>query len=139
MKYLSLFVLLLMMSTSWSFVNHRPEISEDVHVGIQDDLKRIITEYIQNNLPSAQNIRFEKMWTEKLKSSQVKASFIYSFEDASEDVGEARVLIDGYAIINREPAQQQDEIEYWSFDELYILNNHVQFKDGITITPEKSE
>jgi hypothetical protein len=135
MKYLSLILIVATLGWSWSIIHESNDITEVVHQGIQDDLKRIISEYIQENLPSSDNLRFERMWTEKVKDTQVKASFMYSFDDSSEDSGNARVIIEGYAVLNRDP-KPNEELDVWSFDELYILNNHVVFEEGITIGTE---
>ncbi|MCB0386971.1 MAG: hypothetical protein KDD43_16375, partial [Bdellovibrionales bacterium] len=108
MKYLSLLVFLFAMQWSWSLVHDPSNVSEHIHLGIQDDLKRIISEYIQENLPSSKNLRFERFWTEAIKQDRVKASFIYSFEDDTEVVGPARVEIEGYAILNRDSTTDEE-------------------------------
>ena len=135
MKYLSLFVLFLLVSLTWQLANEPVDISEEIHMGMQEDLKKIITQYIKENLPKSKNLKFERLWTEKTKKDQVKATFTYSFEDEGEDVGPARVKIDGYAMLNRSLVED-GEYEVWNFDELYILNNHIQFQEAITIQPE---
>ena len=132
MKYLSLLVFLFAMQWSWSLVHDPSNVSEHIHLGIQDDLKRIISEYIQENLPSSKNLRFERFWTEAIKQDRVKASFIYSFEDDTEVVGPARVEIEGYAILNRD-STTDEEYDFWNFDELYILNNRIDFKEPIRV------
>lgn len=135
MKYLSLLVFFFAMQWSWSLINDPSNVSEHIHVGIQDDLKRIISEYIQENLPNSKDLRFERFWTESLKKNQVKASFIYSFEDDSEGTGPARVQIEGYAILNRDAATSE-EYDFWNFDELYILNNRIDFKEPVRVNTQ---
>jgi hypothetical protein len=62
MKYLSLIVFLIALQWTWSF-SHRPSnISESAHVGIQSDLKKIISDYVTENLPTSRNLRFEKFF-----------------------------------------------------------------------------
>ncbi|MCB0355763.1 MAG: hypothetical protein KDD40_02090 [Bdellovibrionales bacterium] len=137
MKYFSLLLLLIIMLLTWN-ISHNPEdISEETHLNLQEDLRTIITNYIQDNLPDSKNLKFERLWTERASRNQVKATFTYSFDDPGEDTSPARVMIDGYAVLNRK-LQQDDEYEVWNFDELYILNNHIQFEEGeaITIQPE---
>ncbi|MCB9025820.1 MAG: hypothetical protein H6625_05850 [Bdellovibrionaceae bacterium] len=137
MKYLSLIILLLLVRWTWNLSQQVVVIPEETHLSLQDDLRTIITNYIQENLPSSQNLKFERMWTERATDNQVKATFAYSFDDPGEDTAPARIMIDGYAILNRK--QQDDgEFEVWNFDELYILNNHIQFEEGeaITVQPE---
>ena len=138
MKYLSLLVFIVAMYWTWGLVQDTPPVRESVHIGIQEDLKRIITEYIEKNLPTAHDIRFDKFWTEALKKNQVKASFLYSFDESSEKEPAARISIEGYAILNR---QKSDDPRYdvWSFDELFVLNNKVDFKEGLTIKAASEE
>lgn len=135
MKYLGMIVLVALLAWSWRLVNHESAISQIVHVSIQQDLKKIIADYIHENLPTAKDLRFDRFWTETVSKDRVKASFLYSFEDTAESTGPARVQIDGYAILNRDAVESNDQSESWSFDELYILNNQVEFKEPLTITP----
>lgn len=140
MKYLSLVVLLGAMSWSWSLTRHKATIPEDIHVGIQEDLKRVIKEYIEKNLPNSQNLRFDRFWTEALSHDKVKASFLYSFDETDQAEGPANVQIEGFAILNRDKGKDQSKTdavpEYWSFDELHVLNNQIEFKNPVTISPE---
>jgi Co/Zn/Cd efflux system component len=136
MKYLSLIVFLIALQWTWSF-SHRPSnISESAHVGIQSDLKKIISDYITENLPTSRNLRFEKFWSEQLKKNMVKASFVYSFDDEDQESGNARVVIEGYAILNRD-SKVDETFDYWNLDELYILNNKIDFKDPMLIDLQK--
>ena len=133
MKYFSLIILLVIMKVSWNVSQQIDEVSEETHLNLQEDLRTIITEYIQESLPNSKNLKFERLWTEKVDANQVKATFTYSFDDPGEDIAPARVMIDGYAVLNRK-LQQNDEYEVWNFNELYILNNHIQFEEGEAIT-----
>lgn len=136
MKYLSLIVFLIALQWTWSF-SHRPSnVSESAHVGIQSDLKKIISDYITENLPTSRNLRFEKFWSEQLKKNKVKASFVYSFDDEDQESGNARVVIEGYAILNRD-SKVDETFDYWNLDELYILNNKIDFKDPMLIDLQK--
>lgn len=138
MKYLSLIVFLIALQWTWSF-SHRPsDISESAHVGIQIDLKKIISDYITENLPTSRNLKFEKFWSEQLKKNVVKASFAYSFDDDDQESGNARVLIEGYAILNRD-SKADETFDYWNLDELYILNNKIDFKDPMLIDLQKDD
>jgi Co/Zn/Cd efflux system component len=138
MKYLSLIVFLIALQWTWSF-SHRPSnISESAHVGIQSDLKKIISDYVTENLPTSRNLRFEKFWSEQLKKNKVKASFVYSFDDEDQESGNARVVIEGYAILNRD-SKVDETFDYWNLDELYILNNKIDFKDPMLIDLQKDD
>ncbi len=67
---------------------------------------------------------------------KVKALFVYSFEDEVDSQGAAKVEIEGHAILNKRPDETKD-FEVWSFDELYISNNQVEFKEPMLVSPVK--
>ena len=118
---------------SWSSINAPSLLPEDTHIGIQEDLRRVITDYIAENVQGAKDLRFEKFWTETIKDDQIKATFSYSFEDASpEGQSGARVGVYGHAILNRS-AQGDSEYDVWNLDELFVQNNTVTFKEGLTV------
>lgn len=125
---------LIAMNWTWSLVHDSRGISEAVHIGIQNDMKKIIGDYITENLPTSNNLEFHQFWTEKLKKDQVKVKFSYSFEDSSAAVGAARVNVEGYAVLNK-VAAAGESYETWSFDELQILDNKVEFKDPLRVSP----
>jgi hypothetical protein len=132
MKIVSVIFFALALSGTWMAAHAKRQISQSVHVGIQNDLKRIITEYVQKNLPQSKNLRFEKFWTETVKKNQVKALFAYSFEDVSEDGEPATVEISGSATLNK--VSEANDVSTWSFDELRILDNKVSFDEPLQIT-----
>lgn len=140
MKYLSLLVFLFALQWTWSFSHQTALISESVHLGIQEDLKAIIGDYIVENLPTAKNLKFNKFWSEKINKDRVKASFSYSFDDSSEESGSARIDIEGFAILNRKVVAEADSDD-WTLDELNILNNRINFEDALQINgrPEGSK
>lgn len=135
MKYLSVLLFLGLMYWTWDLSRSETPISQQVHVGIQDELKRLISDYIQQNLPTSHDLRFDRFYTEAMdEKNKVKANFTYSFEDDSAEIGGTRVQIEGFAVLNR--LSETDKKSDWSFDELTILNNEVNFKDPIKITPD---
>lgn len=134
MKFIGVLVFLLAMNWSWSLIHSPTSISQSVHLGIQEDVKQIISTYIQENLPNSQNLTFDRFWTEKLKEGKVKASFIYSFEDENAEVGAAKVQVEGFAVLNKTPEETKD-YEVWSFDELHILDNQIEFKEPLKVSP----
>jgi hypothetical protein len=135
MKFISLILIFLLMQWTWGLATSSRTLSQDVHLGIQEDLKGLITDYIQENLPNSKNLKFERFWTERVKDSQIRASFVYSFEDETAGGEEARVGIEGEALLNRK-ADGPDATQVWSLDEITVLNNRVEFKDGIKISPK---
>ncbi|MEO0337387.1 MAG: hypothetical protein AAF202_13410 [Pseudomonadota bacterium] len=138
MKFLGVIAFLLLMNWSWSLIHTEVTTSEAVHIGIQNDMKQIISDYIKENLPGSQNLKFSRFWTEKLSEKKIKASFIYSFEDSNAEIGTAKVEVEGTAILSRAP-DEDDAMETWSFDELMIEDNKIEFKDGIQISGSLDE
>jgi len=138
MKYLSLFILIVLMTWSWKAFHQVGDVTEEVHTSLQSDLRDIISKYVKEKLPNSKNIHFDRLWTQTLSPNKVKATFAYSFDDNNSESTSAKVKIDGYAILNR-TGEETGDSEVWGFDELYILNNHVDFKDAIMITPTSGE
>ena len=133
MKYFSLLFIVFLMWWSWAAIKTPALLPEETHVGIQADLQRVISEYIQENLPTAEDLRFEKFWTQAMGPTQVKATFAYSFTDTADSAeNTARVGVEGHAILNRS-AQPDSTFDVWSLDELYVLNNKINFQEGVTI------
>lgn len=137
MKIVSVLFFALALTGTWMLAHANKPVADSVHVGIQNDLKRIITEYVQKNLPESKNLRFTKFWTETLNKGKVKAYFVYSFEDSTEEGEPAEVEIDGSAILNK--VDETAESSTWSFDELQILDTKVSFNEPIQITSRAGE
>lgn len=134
MKVVSVLIFAVALVGSWVAVHAKKPVSESVHIGIQNDLRNIITEYVQKNLPESKNLRFEKLWTETISKDRVKANFVYTFEDTSQAGNSALVEIHGSALLNK--VEETPEMATWSFDQLQILDNKVQFSEPIQITAE---
>lgn len=145
MKFISLFVFTAALWGSWYVAHRTLPVAETVHQGIQEDLRVIIADYIKKNVEGAEDVRFERMWTETLSDKKVKAQFLYSFIEpqsaetqAEEGVaGKARVEIDGYAILNK-TSDSAEKVEF-SFDELHILNNAITFDEPLKITAGETD
>jgi hypothetical protein len=133
MKIISLLIFSSALIGSWALVHAPRPVAESVHIGIQNDLRNIISEYVQKNLPDSKNLVFQKFWTETVTKNQVKAVFVYSFDN--KDGGEtANVEIGGEAILNK--VAETPEMVTWSFDQLTISDNKVTFTDPIQITAD---
>lgn len=131
MRYLSLIFVLFLMFWTWRAMEAPAVIPDNIHLDVQTDLKRVITQSILEDVPSAENIRFERFWTETLKANKMKASFSYKYDDRSGEDG-ANIGIDGYALLTKKE-DNNTEFETWTVDELYFLNNRVTFKEGVTV------
>lgn len=132
MKIVSVLVFAAALVGSWALVHNPRPVAQSIHVGIQNDLKNIIADYVQKNLPESQNLRFEKFYTETLSKAKVRAVFAYSFEDKTEEGEPAQVHIEGEAILNK--IDETPEAVTWSFDQLTIQDNKITFSDPVQIT-----
>lgn len=133
MKFISLFIFIVALVYTWSLSHHQMPVTESVHVGIQQDLKNIIRQYIEQHVSNATDVQFIRMWSETVEDSRVKAHFIYSFVDGSK----TRLEMDGYAILNK-LSESSEEVKY-SFDELHIQNQSVAFEEPMRITADGTE
>lgn len=140
MKFVSLIFVVGLLYWSWKLVHETRPLDQATHIELQEDVMKMISDYIQNNLPTSRGLKFERFWTEKITDQKVKASFVYSFEDLNPDLGEARVQIEGFAILNKLASEEsEEEVQSWSFDELHIQNNQIDFKEALIIDPSQPD
>lgn len=139
MKFISLFVVVGALYWSWNMATSPRPLDQSTHLELQEDVMKMISEYVENNLPTSRGLKFDRFWTERIHDQKVKASFIYSFEDFNPELGEARVQIEGYAILNKLIEQETSDSESWSFDELHIQNNQIDFKEALVIDPSGTD
>lgn len=139
MKIVSIVVFTAALIVSWQFTHHLGPMSQSVHMGVQADLKKIIAEYVEKNLPDSKNLRFDRFWTESISETKIKATFAYTFDEPGGESGTTAVSISGFAILNKTSEDAQG-ITY-SLDELKILDSAVEFDEPIQITtgPEGAE
>jgi len=137
MKIVSVVLFAVALIASWRLVHVTPPVPEAMHVGIQNDLKNIIAEYVQKSLPNSKNLRFEKFWTEAVKKDKVKATFVYTFEDPSQDNGNTEIEITGTAMLDR--GEETSDNVTWNLNQLNIQDSAVQFEEPIHITADKGE
>lgn len=127
MKYLSVFFLVTIMVCTWKTSQSKSDIPFDVHATIQSELETFIKDYITSELPSAKDIRFNRIWTEELADHRLKATFEYSFSDsAATDTPKA--TLGGVAILSRNPSEN-DVDAGWGLDEVQINNEVIEFKE----------
>lgn len=133
MRYLSLGIFVLAMYFTWHLIEAPAAVPEATHVLIQEDLKRIISEKIQEDLPSATAIRFDRFWTENMTGDRVKASFIVSFDVPEEGESEesTRHGIQGQYILTFDPGANR-----WSGDGKFEYTQ-ITFKSGIIVHPSE--
>jgi hypothetical protein len=137
MKIVSVVVFAVALIGTWAMVHANSAVPESMHVGIQNDLKNIIAEYVQKNLPNSKNLRFERFWTEVVKKDKVKATFIYTFEDPSAENGDTVTEISGTAMLDK--GDETNDTVTWNLNQLKIDDSSVEFQEPIHITAGKGE
>lgn len=128
MRYISLLLFVFAMYLSWQVAESPAAIPESTHVLIQEDLKRIITEKIQQELSTAKDIQFDRFWSQNVKGDKVKANFTVSFElDDGND--STRHGIQGQYLLTLDKGTNQ-----WSGDGDFEYTQ-ITFKNGVVIEP----
>lgn len=126
------------MKWTWATAYCEETLPTYVHVDIQNDLQNYITEYIKEHAPEVENITFENIWSETIKKNKVHVHFSYSF-NVEVNGNPTTNSLKGYAVLNRVIDPKEDVYDFWSFDELFIPNEHIQFEKGITIKAGREE
>jgi len=133
MKYISLILFTVALVWTWNLVHSDSDISFETHSGIQEKLAVLISETIQAKRPQATDIMIEKIWTEVLSSAKVKAFFIYSFKDQTEESGPVTSQIRGEGILERQGDDGSGN-DRWVLTKVQTSSDAIQFDDATIVT-----
>ncbi len=131
MRYISLLIILSIVSLTWHFSRLEAKVPVATHNDIQMDLAKIITTAIQNQLPTAQNITFRKLFSEAQSSDEVRVFFEYSFDD-TKITNQVNTGISGEATVKRNAKDPAT----WILESVRLSESTLEFKDGIVVTRE---
>lgn len=134
MKYLGVLSFIFLASWTWNIVHTDSEVNFETHSGIQLKLGALIEETIKTRKPESTDIKIEKIWTEFINKSKVKAYFIYSFKD-NDQSGITSTTIQGEGLLER----QKDDgsgVDRWSLTHVRTTNDAVVFEEGLVVTPD---
>jgi hypothetical protein len=135
MKFISLFVFVGALWWTWHLTYSEPAVRFDTHASLQTEVQSIIMDYVNKHRPQATEIQFRKVWTETLNPNKVKVTFEYAFNDVVEESETTEQVFQGFAILNRVPAEgSTSEEETWSLDEVSADNTSIIFKKGAEVT-----
>lgn len=134
MKFLSVIFLLIALTWSWRGYKNTSEVPVVVHHHLQTELRNFIAEYVEQNAPGATNILFHRFWTEPTQTSEVRATFEYSFDSKNNEGEGATTRLRGYAYLS-----PQGGVDQWSLDRIEVNNQVIDFKNGSTISPQTTE
>ncbi len=132
MKYLSVLLFSTALIWTWFLIHSEPAVSFETHFGIQEKMGVVISEAIAKKKPTASEIKIERIWTEVIGDSKIKAHFIYSFKDNS-DAGAVTSQIQGEGILERQPVDETGA-DRWSLSHVQTTNDVIQFEDPSVIT-----
>lgn len=122
---------------SWNVIHSESSVSFETHSGIQEKLANLIQETIKAKRTSATDIHIDKLWTEVLSASKMKAHFVYSFHEAG-DAGPLTTTIKGEGILERQP-EDNSGLDRWSLVKIQTTNDAVVFEEGLVVTPDAKE
>jgi len=138
LQVLSLVILFLCLILTWFFFQSKNKFPQGIHVGIQEEFRRVIEKQLLKNNPLIENIEFQELWTETTgQSRQIKAVFKYTFHDSNSQNGEpVKVTVRGSAFINQLPSEEKK----WQIGSFDVDQTELDFENQvIVIHPEESD
>lgn len=126
------------MKLTWGMAHKNSPVSVAVHQQIHNEVREIVYQALTQYRPSATNLRFQSIWTERMSDNQIKAHFTYSFTDEEENEGIVDQIQDGQVVLNRISLPDGDkEGTAWSLDEVMVSRQVIHFKKDVVITPSE--
>lgn len=133
-KIISLVVFIVALAWTWNIIHTSDAIGFETHSGIQEKLAELIQNTLAAKKPNAKELSITRLWTESLGENKVRAVFSYKFIEPSADGGELEQVIEGEAVLHREPSETA-EVDKWTLQSVKTTNDMVVFTEGSTITP----
>lgn len=109
-------------------------INTEVHFNIQSRLNEIILEQIAKKRPQATNIRIQRLWTEKLNDTKMKARFAYRYDEKLEGKEAVEQRTEGEAVLFREPSEDRNT-QKWVLQSMKTTTDQISFAEGLVISP----
>lgn len=133
-KIVSLVVFVAALVWTWNVIHTNEAIGFETHAGIQTKLADLIKATLAAKKPNAKDLRIDKLWTESMTDNKVRAVFAYKFSEVSEGGDNMEQIIEGEAILHREPTE--DKTDKWTLQSVKTTNDIVVFSEGSTVTPD---
>ena len=115
---------------TWCLFNSPSQMGTDIHAGIQSKLTILIEDTVKAKRPSMTNFRLNKMYTERMDDSKVKANFSYQFDEDN-----ATQTISGEAVLTK-ALSEDPAVQKWVLQTVKTGGDVVEFKDGLTISSD---
>lgn len=135
MKYFSVIFFAVALAVTWNVIHSKPDVSFETHSGIQEKLAELIKNSILAKKPGATDVVIEKIWTEMITADKVKASFIYSYKNSS-DEGPVTTRISGQG--NLERKNTSGEMNHWVLTNFETTTDNIEFNDATLVTGSSS-
>lgn len=122
---------------TWDIVysTNAGSISTEVHFNIQNRLNEIILEQIAKKRPQATNIKIQRLWTEKINETKLRARFAYRYNEKLEGKETVDQRTEGEAILFREPSEDRNT-QKWILQSLKTTTDQINFAEGVVISPD---
>ncbi|MDG0815212.1 hypothetical protein [Bdellovibrio svalbardensis] len=133
-KIVSLVVFIAALIWTWNVVHTTEAIGFETHSGIQVKLAELIKDTLASKKPHAKDLTIQRLWTETMTDNKVRAVFSYRFVDFSEGGEALEQVIEGEAILHREPSEDS-KVDKWTLQSVKTTNDFVTFTEGSTVTP----
>lgn len=137
-KIISPLVLALLMFWSWNVVHTPSAIGFETHSGVQVKLAELIGNTLIAKKPEAENLQIVKIWTAPLGENKIRAVFTYKFTEKTQDTETADKIIQGEAVLYREPTEDPT-LDKWVLQSVRTQLESLNFNEGSTVLPESEE
>lgn len=137
-KIVSLVVFIVALAWTWNVIHSSPAVGFETHSGIQVKLAELIKNTLAVKKPNAKDLSIMRLWTEAQGDNKVRAVFAYKFIDTSEEGEALEQVIEGEAVLHREPSDEAN-VDKWILQSVRTTNDIVVFTEGSTITPGATE
>lgn len=120
---------------TWNLIHSSNGISFETHSGIQMQLAKVIESALAKVKPAATEFKIQKIWTETLTDTKVRAVFSYSFLETTDNNEKTEQNVEGEAVLHREPTENAQN-ENWIIQSVKTTAGKVIFNEGSVVTPE---
>lgn len=134
-KIISPLVLVILLVWSWQVVHTESAIGFETHSGVQLKLAELIGNTLQAKKPEAENLQIIRIWTAPLSDNKIQAVFSYKFTEKTEDTETAEKIIQGEAVLYREPTEDPT-IDKWVLQSVRTQLESLNFNEGSVVLPE---
>lgn len=132
MKYLSLVIILALMSWTWCLATTPRDFSLEMYQAAEVEFENAIRAHIKERRPDAKNVIFHQLYTEAVKpNGEIRARFRYEIEATTSGGEITEELIEGTATRHSE-----DEGKTWSWRIEEATAPSVRFREGLKVSPK---